>query len=736
MQNLNFSLLIAGHLIQSNSRKGFILLPLLICLGCQSANKSEQILTAEPFALQSESLREEAGIVAIVDSGLLSKAKSWDYVTEEAGTYQLAMAWVEVLTEGEVELSIRLAGKTIRKINARRGSGPARFEMRMEEVAAGTAIEVHTRPDTGVDYRLSFHLALTTPTFANWKIFSVKAFGAVGDGQTDDFAAIQRAVVAARQAGGGIIQFEAGKTYRVIGHDDLTPEHVFPLENARNIKVQGNGARLILHPPDGLANIRNARNIHIDNLYIDYDPIPYYQGYITNINLEQMTIDIEVPERYPVPLLGRNQHTEPFFGRSFSPYYAGSRSGSGNNIYIDYVERIGSEREIRLHMPSSAVGSDTPTAPMLPRLQYAVDTGATEFVVPHLLYGHFYGQTFIHNSSRVKLSNLHWSMVPYFWLDTRYNSGPVTFSNLKLKTANPKTELYVSWRDGMHIKNGRFGMLIDSCEMDGAAMYDDVFAIFTRVHKVAAIDDLTLEMNPTFRGQKDFDAWWAGDWVSVWNDDQSELRGMSRLISAKDVDNEDRFYLTLESLPLGTRVGDTLINEEILNRNTLIRNCRTSDLGTGEATTRFRATNIVFEGNHFEEFRFNLEFNPFWGTPRSREVLVKNTTIAMNRVPKHRQSSVLLQWPIDVKFENSRIQGLSLHASRNARNIELINVEWINSPEVFLHLGPNSEARLLGGLSVDGIPLLENDERFKTRIQLHPTASFQFLPDPGLAMDN
>ena len=43
--------------------------------------------------------------------------------------------------------------------------------------------------------------------------FNVKDFGAVGDGQTDDTAAFQKALDAASQAGGGVVQAPRGNYF-------------------------------------------------------------------------------------------------------------------------------------------------------------------------------------------------------------------------------------------------------------------------------------------------------------------------------------------------------------------------------------------------------------------------------------------------------------------------------------------------------------------------------------------
>lgn len=51
-------------------------------------------------------------------------------------------------------------------------------------------------------------ILLTLPTFAN--IFTVKDFGAAGDGKTLDTDAVNRAITTAAKNGGGTILFPAG----------------------------------------------------------------------------------------------------------------------------------------------------------------------------------------------------------------------------------------------------------------------------------------------------------------------------------------------------------------------------------------------------------------------------------------------------------------------------------------------------------------------------------------------
>jgi len=699
------------------------------------ANNDESFPTVISYASMTERARAEAGFVAAVDSGKLSGEKSWSYTVKEAGDYQLGTAWIEALSEGKVEVVISVNGKVVKTVTAskdnskktgrsERDFGLFRLESRFEELAAYSRIKIKAVPVGDVSYRLAFHLVFTTPTFRGLKVFNVADFGARADGVHDDMSAIHKAVNAAKAAGGGIIRFQKKKTYRVVGRDDLEYEAVFDLVGTANIKIEGQGSTLVLKAPDGMANIRQSRNIQIDGLLVDYNPLPYYQGKITNINVENMTIDIVVPKRYPIPLTGKSESNSPFFGRSFIPDHKGARSGSGENIYIESVTALKDNRHLRLQVPKFAKGSDTPNAENRSRVLNAKKRGATEFVVPHKKYGHLKGYTNILQSARVKFSNIRYYLVPHFWMKVKGNTGPVTFHNVDLKMKNPKTELYASWRDGYHIKNGRFGTLIDGSDIDGAAQYDDTFAIYTRIHNVAAIDmkNKKLSLDAAFRGHKDLHTWLKGDWVSVWNKDQTHLRGMARVVEAENVpESGKRFYLRLEDLPSRIQRGDVVINDEVLNRGTVIRNCSTSSTGTEYASNRFRASGICYENNRFEDFNFYVEFNPFWGTPRSRDVLVKGCYIGGG------ESAVQLYWPIGMVFEKCIFDKLAISGVRGAENILLKDVSWLNAGKGrIIQAGPDSTMYLKGDIKVNKKNVRRFGADIKNRVSVAKGAAVHF----------
>lgn len=626
--------------------------------------------------------------------GPVSESREFLIPIETGGDYQIGLAWIEVISGSPVRLEVGLKnGTAIRELEAASGE-LTRFETRLEGLKPGEAIRVQVGARES-RYRMGFKVAMVTPNFDGLPIFHVSEFGAVGDGVTDDMSAIHAAVYAAQEAGGGIVEFDGQATYRVIGHEGFSVESVISLVDVKNIAVRGNGAKLLLHPPDRFANLDNVENVLLDGFIIDYLPLPYYQGSITGIDLEDLTIDIKVPDRYPAPEVGRNNYRTPFFGRSFIPDTAGARSGQGDNIYIDKVERLESDRHLRLYIRGNAEGSDTPDAQMISRVRRAKDEGATEFVVPHVKYGHRGGVTRISRSARVQLSNLRFSCVPYFWMNIRHNTGPITLSNVDLKMLHPETELLASWRDGLHIKNSRWGILIEDADLDGAAMYDDTFAIYSRAQEVVGFSKNTATIQPYLEGKEDF-LWHKGDWASFWTIGQGELLGMARVVSVFGDTGRNSFDVTFEKLPPGLEKGSVVLHEESLNRGTLIRDSRTTKVGTENSSTRFRCVDVRFERNHFEDI--NLWFHPATGSysgPRPRDIVLVGNYIES-------ADSGLLNLDEVWSFSSSEdtFENLYIDACKTPRLL-LEDSLWINPPGKILSLRDGSEAWVFGETRFD-----------------------------------
>jgi hypothetical protein len=130
----------------------------------------------------------------------------------------------------------------------------------------------------------------------------------VGAPGTNDIKLIQTALT--RAAGSGMaseVQFTAGATY-VLTNSALTGGPAVTLSIGSNVLVNGNGCKiLVTNPRIGFLNVSNCSNVIVEGFTVDYNPLPFTQGIVTQ-NYETQTqgmkesaIEVMIDKGYPPP---------------------------------------------------------------------------------------------------------------------------------------------------------------------------------------------------------------------------------------------------------------------------------------------------------------------------------------------------------------------------------------------------------------------------------------------------
>ena len=564
--------------------------------------------------------------VQSIDQVTTTEAKSWTYTVDEPGNYQLGYAWIWVDgVDQAVDFVLKVGNDTIKTFTAKSAIAPYRFETRLENLTQGEVISVSAIPKGGASYRLSYHLAYATPTFTGLLSYDVANYGAVGDSIANDYQAVQDACNAAKDAGGGIVTFDGSKTYYVKGPENYA---LFNFINTANIKVEGNGAKIILHPLGNFVRMDSSENIQIDGLTTTYSPLPYFQGDIVAMNVAGLYLDMQVDARYDAPLLGKYVQQSNIFGRSFWVTVPSTKMGDGRHLSIDSTAQIGGDdHAIRVFLQSNETND----------LQSSKDNNASKFVVPHKDYGHegLKGLNIIRDSpycnikrsARVKISNITTHSVCHFAYTIGGNSGPITFSNTDILTPN-EDDMHVTWRDGWHVWGNRYGIMIEDGDFDGGAMYDDIFSPHVNVPIVesASGKSVKLKSKPGENWEKytTKSIWQVGDLVSFWDENQTVYYGMARITETNQGKWRSVIYLGLDTEITGAQAGAYAINEETINRDMVVRNCRSTPKGRTVAVRN--RTPILYENCNFQNIHFWTYLGEPWRT-RPRNIVFDNCII-------------------------------------------------------------------------------------------------------------
>jgi hypothetical protein len=127
---------------------------------------------------------------------------------------------------------------------------------------------------------------------------------------TNDISIIQKALnFAATNTVPTEVLFNAGATY-IITNTNKIADMPLTLSGANNVLINGNGCEvLIKNPRIGFLHLQNSTNVIVENITVDYDPLPYTQGMVTR-NLythppigtaAEPAIEFRLDSGYPAP---------------------------------------------------------------------------------------------------------------------------------------------------------------------------------------------------------------------------------------------------------------------------------------------------------------------------------------------------------------------------------------------------------------------------------------------------
>ena len=135
-----------------------------------------------------------------------------------------------------------------------------------------------------------------------YNLLNVKDFGAKGDGIANDRESIMKCFEKASALGDGVKVIFPEGIYSMDIDESENPDGHLVIHSLKNLVIEGNGnVTLLMKTYRTGIRVENCFNVQIKNITIDYDPLPFTQGYITNVDKRNDQVEIDIMEGFPLP---------------------------------------------------------------------------------------------------------------------------------------------------------------------------------------------------------------------------------------------------------------------------------------------------------------------------------------------------------------------------------------------------------------------------------------------------
>jgi hypothetical protein len=391
------------------------------------------------------------------------------------------------------------------------------------------------------------------------RVFRPEDFGAVAGDEINDQPAMAKAIEAAGRAGpGAVVQLSEGE-YRIGAPVEDKP--CLTLSHLKGVKVRGAGyaTRLTVTAPRSKAFfLDHCEDTWIERLSVDFDPLPFTQGEVVAVDLEDGWFDVRLDRGYPSlaePRFTGERRRGSNWGTIMNR--AGKRLKDGAQTFVAYKNNIESVGEgvWRLFTPNNNH-----------RLRLKDMETGDGFVATIRAGGGFSFNRCA--GGGVREVTLHTAGAGAATIIG--STARVTLRRFRVVFPENSKRMLTTCADGVHCQQNRVGPLIENCEFEGMA--DDAVNIYCPPNVLTEIISPTV-WRVTAKTESR-----PGDRFQVLDPISGRVRAIVKAAKIENVGNKAAFYdLTIEQPVDGAvagkdhRFGDTLYNLDACGSGFVIR---------------------------------------------------------------------------------------------------------------------------------------------------------------------
>lgn len=293
-------------------------------------------------------------------------------------------------------------------------------------------------------------------------VVQISAVNDSADIRVDSISELQNVIDKLINRGGGGIKLEPG-IYRVAPEDNSA----FVICKGSQITISGQGDDTVIvstNPQASVFWLEESSEIMIRDLRIDYDPLPFTQGEIVEVNVQANTFDLKIDEGFD----GLNnkwflETNEAFckWGMIFEPSGKHLKTDSPDHTFIESWNCVGDN-----------VWRLKPQLKYQKNLDYMVK--GDRFV--QLARGIGIPAIMVNGCSACTVENVTVNASPCEAI-VLTNCDDFTARNLRVKRPGNSNRLISTDSDGIHCKGNYAGPLIENCYFEGMA--DDTINIYS-----------------------------------------------------------------------------------------------------------------------------------------------------------------------------------------------------------------------------------------------------------------